>query len=86
MLWLLFFIALGFLAGYSFTAPTLIALTLIALWIAVHLHNTSKETATAGAWAYDILAAIAVLIMWITYAVADNQHWVGDVLGKSILR
>lgn len=72
MPWLLFFIALGFLAGYSFTVPTLIALTLIALWIGVHLHNTSKETEILGAWAYDILATIAVLAMWITHYVATN--------------
>lgn len=82
MPWLLFFIALGFLAGYSFTITTLIALTIIATWIGVYLHNTSKETATVGAWAYDILATIATIVMWITYSVATDQHWIGTVLGR----
>jgi hypothetical protein len=86
MLWLLFFVALGFLAGYSFSVTTLIALTLIAVWIGVYLHNTSKWTQAAGVLIYDVLATIAVLIMWVTYVVSDNQHWISDVLGRSMLR
>lgn len=79
-------VAFGFLSGYFLATPALIVLTIVAIANGVYLNRTCKELAVLIAMAFNVCATIAILVMWITWYIVTNQHWLGDFGGEYIFR
>ncbi len=82
---LLCMLLLGFVAGYFFTTGVVIALTIIAISIAVYLFIVCKEMAAMIAMIYTSFMVVGVIVMWVTHLLASDQPWLDNFL-KHILR